>query len=112
MILGVGTDTRQPRALLLSAGPVTETNIRLLLSHCWCSVIERSSSYHSAVMGTSYAGDGVMSGLGGERGHSDMAVTTTLPRGLGRTAGRVTRHGHTIRGPPASAAATGPRRAP
>ena len=49
--------------------------------------------------------------LGGERGDSDMAVMMALPRGLGRTAGRMTRHGHTIRGPPASAAAIGPRRA-
>ena len=107
--LGVGTGTRQPWALY--AGPVTETNTRLLLSDCRCSVIERSSSYHRAVMGTPYAGDGVMSGLEGERGDSDMAVTTALPRGRGRTAGRVTCHGHAIRGPPASAAAIGPRRA-
>jgi hypothetical protein len=75
------------------------------------SVIEMSSSYHSAVMGTSYAGDVGMSGLRREKGDSDMAVTTAFPRALGHTAGRATRHGHAIRGPPASTAAIRPRRA-
>jgi hypothetical protein len=96
--LGVGTDTPAARRSLIPW-------------RCRCSVIEMSSSHHRAVMGTSYAGDGVMSGLRGEWGDSDMAVTTALPRALGHTAGRVTRHGHAIRGPPASAAGIRPRRA-
>ena len=60
--LGVGTDTRQPRALALYAGPVSKTDTRLLLSRRRCSVIEMSSSHHGAVMGTSYARNGGMSG--------------------------------------------------